>query len=145
LTAREMIVVAAEGWLRTPYHHAARVRGAGVDCINLLAAVYEEAGLVQHIDLPHYPPDWMLHRSEERFLMGLIETRLEQVQRPGMGDIALFRYGRCYSHGAIVISWPSLIHAFAGLGVVYGDARHHPLLDAKGAPRWVKFYSLMET
>jgi cell wall-associated NlpC family hydrolase len=144
LTAREIIVAAAEGWLRTPYQHAQRCRGAGVDCINLLCAAYEEAGLSRHIELPFYPPDWMLHRSEERFLMGVIETRLEQVQRPGTGDIALFRYGRCYSHGAIVISWPSVIHAFAGLGVVYGDARRHPLLDATGSPRSVKFYSLLE-
>jgi cell wall-associated NlpC family hydrolase len=138
-----MIVAAAEGWLRTPYEHAQRCRGAGIDCINLLCAAYEEAGLVPHIELPFYPPDWMLHRSEERFLTGILDARLQQVAWPGTGDIALFRYGRCYSHGVIVISWPTVIHAFVGLGVVYGDARRNPLLDAKGEPRLVKFYSLL--
>jgi cell wall-associated NlpC family hydrolase len=139
-----MIVAAAESWIGTDYHHAARARGAGIDCVNLLCAVYEEAGLVSRIDLPHYPADFMLHRSEERFLMGLVEANARQVQHPGPGDIALFRYGRCYSHGAIVVSWPTLIHAFVGLGVVYGDARRHPLLDNAGAERLVKFYSMLE-
>jgi cell wall-associated NlpC family hydrolase len=139
---RENLVRSAKLWIGTPYHHAARCYGAGVDCVNLLCAVYETAGIVDHIELPFYPPDWMLHRSEERFMMGVIEQRLQQVQHPHTGDIALFRFGRCYSHGAIVTGWPSLIHAFSGLGVTYGDARQHPLLDGTGKPRQVKFYSI---
>ena len=145
MTEREAIIAAAERWLRTPYHHAARVPGVGVDCVNLLCAVYEEAGVIQHIALPYYPPDWMLHRDEERFMIGIIEARLGQVQRPRAGDIALFRFGRCFSHGAIVTRWPELIHAFASLGcVVRGDATKHPLLDKAGAPRPVKFYSMLQ-
>jgi cell wall-associated NlpC family hydrolase len=141
LTWREQIVRAAELWLGTPYHHAARCYGAGVDCINLLCAVYETAGLTPHIELPFYPADWMLHRGEELFMSG-VGHLLHQVQTPRMGDIAIFRYGRCYSHGAIVTAWPGLIHAFAGLGVVRGDARNHPLLDSSGKQRSVKFYSI---
>ena len=143
VTKRENLIRAAELWLGTPYHHAARCYGVGVDCVNLLCAVYETAGLIPHIELPHYPPDWMLHRSEELFLLGILDARLHHVQRPEPGDIALFRFGRCYSHGAIVTQWPQLIHAFSGLGVVRGDARNHPMLEKTGKPRETKFYSIL--
>jgi cell wall-associated NlpC family hydrolase len=143
VTGRENLIRAAELWLGTPYHHAARCYGAGVDCVNLLCAVYQEAGLTPHIELPHYPPDWMMHRGEEWFMMGLLEACLHQVDHPEPGDVALFRFGRCYSHGAIVTQWPQLIHAFSGLGVVRGDARNHPLLDKMGKPRETKFYSVL--
>jgi cell wall-associated NlpC family hydrolase len=140
---RDALVRAAEGWLRTPFHHHARVKGAGIDCINLLCAVYEEVGLIEHINLPYYPPDWMQHRSEERMLAGILATAHE-VSVPEPGDVAVFRYGRCYSHGAIVTRWPEVIHAIAALGaVIRGDATKHPLLDAANKPRPVKFYSVL--
>jgi cell wall-associated NlpC family hydrolase len=142
---RTALIAAAEGWIGTGYEHAQRLRNVAVDCVNLLCAVYEEAGLTEHIVLPYYCQDWMLHRSEELFLMGVLERRLHEVTAPLPGDVALFRYGRCYSHGAIVTQWPELIHSFAALGgVVRGDATRHPLLDAVGQPRPVKFYSMLD-
>src|SRR5437660_5143962 len=47
---RGLVVAEAETWLRTPYHHMARVKGAGADCLTLLAEVYEKAGVI-----PQYP------------------------------------------------------------------------------------------
>jgi hypothetical protein len=116
-----------------------------VDCINLLCAVYEEVGLIDHVELPTYPPDWMMHRNEERMLAGIIGCTAREIAVPLLGDVAVFKFGRCYSHGAIVICWPEVIHAMAALGaVVRGDATKHPLLDSKtGAPRAVKFYSVL--
>jgi cell wall-associated NlpC family hydrolase len=139
--SRAALVAAAERWLRTPYQHSARLHGVAVDCVNLLCAVYEEAGLTDYVEPGFYRSDWMLHRAEERFLMGILEARLHEVARPLPGDIALFRYGRCFSHGAIVVEWPRVIHAFAGLGVVHGDAAKHPLLDNTGRLRAVRFYT----
>ena len=43
---RDQIVSQAREWIGTPYHHQARVRGAGVDCIGLLICVCRELGLV---------------------------------------------------------------------------------------------------
>lgn len=141
---RGIILAAAERWLGTPFHHAARLHGVGVDCANFLCAIYEEAGLVDYIELPHYPPDWMMHRSEERFLAHVLDARAREVPEPLPGDIALFKFGRCYSHGAIVTQWPEVIHAMAPLGaVVRGDATKYPLLDHGGQPRPVKFYTLV--
>jgi cell wall-associated NlpC family hydrolase len=55
---------------------------------------------------------------------------------PSPGDIALFRFGRTYSHGAIVTEWPRLIHAYWQIGVVPGDATQAPLRG-----RSVKFFT----
>ena len=123
---RAAVVTEAQSWIGTPFHHAARVKGAGVDCLMLLAEVYERAGIIAHIDPPFYVPDWHLHRDAERYMEGLLEYACP-VETPLPGDIALFRFGRTFSHGAIVTQWPSLVHAYWSIGVVYGDATRYPL------------------
>ena len=129
---RASVVREAESWIGTPFHHAARIKGAGVDCLMLLAEVYERAGIIGHIDPPFYVPDWHLHRDAERYLEGLVRYAREigdapQGTGPLPGDIALFRFGRTFSHGAIVTEWPRLIHAYWSIGVVRGDATRYPL------------------
>lgn len=144
---RAAIVEEARTWLGTPWHHQARVKGAGVDCGQFIIGAYINAGLVPHFETGDYPPDWMLHRSEERYL-GWIERYLDPVEVPLPGDVAAWRYGHCFSHGAIVVTWPLILHAYRReRGVVYGDAtkgdiaREH--LEAGGsAARDVKFYSI---
>lgn len=110
----------ARTWIGTPYHHRARVKGHGVDCAQLLVEVYSNAGLVEKFDTGEYPGDWMLHRDEERFI-GWIEKYARRVPGPKAGDIVIWKYGRSFSHGGIVIAWPHVIHAFIQEdGVVYG-------------------------
>jgi len=133
---RAAVVKEAESWIGTPFHHAARIKGAGTDCLMLLAEVYERAGVAPHVDPPFYVPDWHLHRDAERYLEGLTRYAREIADPPLPGDIALFRFGRTFSHGAIVAEWPRLIHAYWSIGVVQGDATLHPL-----ASRPVKFFS----
>jgi NlpC/P60 family putative phage cell wall peptidase len=112
------VIDIARTWLGTPYHHQARVRGGGVDCLMLLCEVYEEAGLVPHIEPGPYPMDWHLHRNEERYMAGM-EKYCEQVTEPQPGDIVLYRFGRTASHAGIVVEWPrEIIHAYRGQGVV---------------------------
>jgi cell wall-associated NlpC family hydrolase len=94
---RFAVIEEARAWLRTPYHHMARVKGAGADCLTLLAEVYEKAGVIPHVEVPFYPP-------------------------PQPGDVAIFKFGRCFAHGAIAINWPQVIHAWHHAGVVYADA-----------------------
>ena len=120
-TARAAVIEEARSWLATPYHHMGRVKGAGADCLTLLAEVYRRAGVISHVEIPFYPPDWHLHRSAERYMDGLAGYARE-VAAPQPGDAALFKFGRCFAHGAIVTGWPRIIHAWNGLGVVSGDA-----------------------
>ena len=74
---RAAVLVEAASWLRTPYHHMGRVKGGGTDCLMLLAEVYEAAGVIPHVDIPFYPPDWHLHRGAERYLDGLMRYARE--------------------------------------------------------------------
>ncbi len=135
-TLREAVIAEALTWIGTPFHHAARVKGAGVDCLMLLAEVYERAGAAPHVEPPFYVPDWHLHRDAERYMEGLIGYARPIYGPPLPGDIALFRFGRTFSHGAIVVEWPRLVHAYWAIGVVWGDAMLHPLKD-----RPVRFFS----
>jgi len=118
---RQDVVAEAMGWLKTPYHHQARVKGAGVDCAQLLLEVYSAAGMIPKTDVGNYPHDWHFHRDEERYL-GWIAKFAQRVEQPQPGDVALFRFGRCVSHGAIVIEWPIVIHAYFRQGCVLADA-----------------------
>jgi cell wall-associated NlpC family hydrolase len=136
---RALVIAEAVTWLRTPYHHAARVKGAGVDCAQILIAVYAAVGLIADFKPDDYPPDWMLHRSDERYL-GHVMQYARQVDAPGPGDIAMWKFGRCFSHGAIVLEWPLVIHAYRPDQMVgYGDGTQGDL-----AGREVTYWSFWE-
>ena len=136
--ARRAVAEEVQTWLGTPFHHQGRVKGAGVDCAMLLAEVYRRCGLVPQIDPGYYPPDWHLHRDAERYLDTLLPYARE-LAAPGPGDVAVFRFGRTYSHGAIVTAWPRLVHAYWLRGVVRGDATLNPL-----AGRPVRFFGVID-
>lgn len=135
---RVAVVHAGMQWLGTPYRPCARVRGAGVDCANFLAAAFEDAGIVAPVVLGHYPPDWHLHRSEERFLEHIAAycRPLETHESPTGGDVALFRFGRCVAHGALLVSPLVVLHAFRGRGVIYDDIGPDSALAARFAGIW---------
>lgn len=114
-------VAIARTWLGTPYHHHARVKGVGVDCLMLLCEVFEAAGMTPHIDPGAYPSDWMLHREEELYLAGLEKYCTIVAGEPLPGDIVLYRFGRTASHAGIVTQWPEIIHAYRGQGVILAD------------------------
>lgn len=116
--ARAAIVAEAARWLGTPWHHKARVQGAGVDCIQFLVAVYHACGLIPEIDTGDYPRDWMLHRGEELLLDGLSEYAEEIEAPPLPGDIVVYRFGKCYSHAGIVCGDGEIVHAYLEEGAV---------------------------
>src|SRR5436305_910136 len=114
---RQRVVGIAKTWLGTPYHGCGRVKGAGVDCLTILAETFIEAGLIESIQIPHCSQQWHLHRDAERYLDGLLQYTHEIKGQPLPGDIVLWKFGRCYSHGAIVIERPMIIHAYIGRSV----------------------------
>ena len=136
--ARAQVVSEAMLWLGTPYHGMGRIKGAGVDCGTLLAEVFERAGVIPHVEPEPYPQDWHMHRNEERYL-GYVETFAHRIEGPPLpGDIALYKIGRCISHGAIVVKWPQIIHSYIGLGVVLDDAEGNATL----VKHFVGFWSM---
>ena len=119
---RAEVVAAARSWLRTPYHHAADVKGHGVDCAMLLVRVYCDLGLVETFDPRPYTRDWFLHRGEEKYL-GHLTKRTTPIREPGLGDIAVFKIGRLFAHAGIVsrVDPLAIIHAFAPSRFVVED------------------------
>ena len=84
---RTAVLDEARSWLGTPYHHRACVKGAGVDCAQILIAVYANAGLIQAFDTGDYPPDWMLHREEERYLGFVLDHAHEVAEQIGRAHV----------------------------------------------------------
>jgi cell wall-associated NlpC family hydrolase len=138
MTTRGAVLQEANTWLATPYHHQGRIKGAGVDCAMLLIEVYHQCGLIPDIDPTPYPPDWHFHRDEERYL-GWVKQYAKPVDVPQLGDIAVFQFGRCVSHGAIVVAWPTIIHSYLHEGCVLADATQGQM-----AGRLRGFYSLFK-
>lgn len=139
MTTRADIVAEALSWLKTPYHHRARVKGAGVDCAQILIGVFSGVGLIDAFDPGEYPPDWMLHQDAERF-RGVVRAYADQIDQSAAqaGDVALYQVGRCFAHGAILIDWPVVLHA---------DSRFGAVTLAEGDRGWlagrpVEFYRL---
>lgn len=130
---RKLVINEAESWLGTGFHHEARVKGAGVDCGQLLIAVYSKFGFMpRDYKLAHYPPDFALHRDHEWYL-SIVQEFAQEIEEKdvGSGDIILFKWGRLYSHGAIVApEFPELIHAWAPTkSVIRFRADMNPLAD----------------
>ena len=141
---RAAVVAAARAWVLTPYHPCADVKGAGVDCGMLIVRVFCDLGMVEPFDPRPYPPDWHLHRDAERYL-GWVRQWCGQVEEPQPGDLAVFRYGRCYSHGGIVTQADPLtmVHAFADAGLVLEETLHQNprLSDPARAPMFFSFWA----
>ncbi len=132
---RQAVLSLAEYWIGTPFHHQGRVKGpqGGVDCAMLLLEVFLAAGVIPQIrdqglgtrdqgpapnpwPLPpgfNYSQQWHLHRAEEKYLEMVGALGGYEVDRPLHGDIAVWKIGRAFSHGAIVLLWPCIIHAAA--------------------------------
>ena len=143
---RAEIVRAAKEWLRTPYHHLAKVKGCGADCAMFPLAVYQECGVLPADFVPpKYSMQWHLHRSDELYLETLAPFTREYhiwpdlpASAPQPGDFVVFKFGRTFSHGAIVIEWPIIIHSYIPHGVQLGNA----LQDGELLGRELKCFEL---
>jgi cell wall-associated NlpC family hydrolase len=112
--ARQSVVAAARSWLGTPFHDCAAIKGVGVDCAHLIARAYEEAGIIDHVEIERYSPQWFLHHSEELFLGYIERAGAREIAEAdaNMGDVVMYKIARCYAHGGIIVEWPeTIIHA----------------------------------
>ncbi len=131
LDLREAVLIEARTWLKTPFHHLARCKGAGVDCGQFLLEVYHRAECMPYVKTEYYPKDFHLHRDREWY-KEIVSTYCIEVDPPPLpADIVLYKMGRVYSHGAIIVDWPKIIHAHTAANcVAYAD----------GLQGWLKGY-----
>lgn len=105
------ILEEARTWIGTPYHHRGMAKGAGVDCGSFLYMLFSAAGLEMQPFPSDYPPDWCLHRDDERYL-DFIKPYTIEVSQAEVAGIVVFRYGRAYSHGGLITADRTVIHAW---------------------------------
>jgi|APMI01.1.fsa_nt_gi cell wall-associated NlpC family hydrolase len=136
--ARAAIIAEAQAWLRTPWHHNASVRGAGVDCAQLIKACYVGAGVLPDFAVPDYPVDFMLHVDAERLCQTIVDNGGRLTDTPKPGDVVVWQFGKSFSHAGLVVDWPSrVIHAFRPWKCVVET----PADAAQLAGRAVRFYT----
>jgi hypothetical protein len=103
----------------------------------LLVRVYVDTGLVEPFDPRPYPADWHMHREEEMYRK-IVERMAHPVDTADIGDIILFRFGRCYSHGAIIVRLQPLtvVHAYMQARMVLCDevSRSNELTESYRKP-----------
>jgi cell wall-associated NlpC family hydrolase len=148
--ARAAFVNEALSWVGTPFLDCGDVKGpnGAVDCAMLLVRAAVDTGCVAPFDPRPYSPRWHLHRSEELFL-GWITGRLgaREVAEPRVGDVILWQFGRCFSHGAVLVNAAEVCHAYYAAGMALVSQRHEPLLDfisdgRANLPRPVRYFDL---
>jgi hypothetical protein len=86
-------------------------------------AVYKECGILpESYQPPEYSSQWHLHRSEELYLKEIEKFASEIHRPPQAADFLVVKFGRTFSHGAIVLEWPLVIHSYIPHGVTLTDA-----------------------
>jgi len=108
---RKAVIEEAMSWIGTPYMQLGNHKGYNIDCSMLLVRCWVDTGVFEPFDPRPYPPEWHLHKSEERYLAWM-EALSEEVSEPKPGDVVLFRFGRCFSHGGIYVGDGNIVHAF---------------------------------
>lgn len=77
-------------------------------------------GLIYELFSPHlslrpfptdYPQDWALHKGDELYL-SFISDYVKEIEKPELGSIVMFQFGRCFSHAGIVTERNTVIHSW---------------------------------
>lgn len=129
----------ALSWVGTPYHHCADIKGAGVDCAMLLVCWARACGFIgADVDPRPYAPAWAVHRGDELFLGWLqrLAAEVPTTQPAQAGDVQVWRYGRCFSHGAICLGDGRIVHALKRARQVVVGLETEPELMARPARRF---------
>lgn len=145
--SRAAVIIEGLSWVATPFKDCSDVKGPSgcVDCAMLLVRVHVDTGILEPFDPRPYPPTWLLHRDDELFL-GWIRDKLggREVKAPRVGDCLVYKFGRCFSHGAILINRDEVVHAFVKSRMVQISRRDEQELAwiADGMPRPVKYFEV---
>lgn len=118
--ARADIVRAARGWIGTPYHHQASLRGAGADCLGLVRGVWREVMGGEAEQPPAYTRDWAEASGEETMLAAARRHFAEiAIAAASPGDVLVFRLraGLVAKHAAILVTPTTIVHAIEGAKV----------------------------
>jgi len=129
---------AALRWKGTPFQARARICGAGVDCVQLAAALIEEAGLATGLAFSPYAVDFGDHADTSPVLAWFdVHPEWAAVPLPEVeaGDVVVFRVGKVANHVGVALGDQRFCHCLRGHGVLISR-----LDDPTYARRWVRAY-----
>ncbi len=111
------IVRVARGWIGTPYHHQASLKGVGTDCLGLVRGVWREIHGRDAELPPAYSRDWAEASGRETMLEAA-RRHLDEitVAEAEAGDVLIFRLrpGTVAKHAGILATAGTMIHAMEG-------------------------------
>lgn len=114
------VIALARGWLGTPHHHQASLRGVGCDCLGVVRGIWRELGRADPQAIPPYSLDWGEAGAREVLRDGLAAHLIAVALPPAPGDVVLFRM-RSYAiakHAAVLVAPDRMVHAHSRLGVI---------------------------
>ena len=117
---RAAVLVAAHGWLGTPYRHQGSSRGVGCDCLGLVRGIWREVYGCEPERPGAYAPDWAESGGEERLLLAAERHCLAVAIGDALpGDLLVFRWRPhlMVKHLAILIEGERILHAYEGHAV----------------------------
>ncbi len=120
MSVRDAALAHARGWLGTPYHHQASVRGVGCDCLGLIRGVWRELYGAEPELPPAYTADWAEATGEETLLAAARRNLIEiTVEGAEPGDVVLFRMVDTgpAKHAGILSADGRFIHAYSNRAV----------------------------
>jgi NlpC/P60 family putative phage cell wall peptidase len=114
------IVIQARTWIGTPFHHQARLKGKGCDCLGLIVGVVDELGLKDKNDQPLSGYDEVTYSKEPdgAYLMEKLTALLDEVPivEARAGDLALFTVRNNPQHMAFLTDYEDtlgMVHSYA--------------------------------
>lgn len=111
MTTKQEFVDEVRSWIGTTFHHEGRVKGAGVDCVGVVAGSCKSLGLPV-IDMGHYPRNPIHGIFEREIDSQTIPASLEALE---LADLMKFRFKTEPQHLAVVTQLFPIIritHAF---------------------------------
>lgn len=142
-TQREVLVKETLSWVGTPYRGWSCVKGAGVDCGQLVYGIFRNCGAVQELDLPK---DYSLQAAQHQASTEYVDTvgmYFREITEAEVlpADIVVYKLGLAYAHAAIIVTWPEyLVQAVGRHGVSGVHGLKNPLF--RGRER--KFFTLKD-
>ncbi len=99
-----LIVNAARGWLGTPFHHQARQKGIGCDCLGLIIGIAEELQLPSRTGKPLYFYDRQdyHYRRDAALLLPQLQQYMWPSKQLALGNIVVLQLCRMPQHIGIL-------------------------------------------
>jgi len=131
--SRDQIVAVARSWIGTPFHHQARVKGVGADCVGLTIGVALELGLIDARTAKSLPADYKPH-PDPALMRRVLGEHMDSVWPAQVGDwVWMAAINQQPVHVCLLSGPDTIIHAHHGSGGVVEHSFRGLARTAKGA------------